>query len=74
MIAEGDKVVVRLGFAARQRGEFQGIPSTGKPVSVSGIAIFHFQAGKVKGRWLNLDNLGLLQQLGVIAAPDQTRT
>ena len=74
MVAEGDTVIVRLRFVGTQRGEFQAIPPTGNPVSVSGIAIFRFQADKVKEGWLTLDNLGLLQQLGVISALDQAST
>jgi predicted ester cyclase len=38
---------------------------------VSGIDIVRFVDGKVKERWGNLDELGMMQQLGLIPAPGQ---
>jgi len=46
-----------------------GIPPTGKQIIVAGIEIFHFANGKVVEEWINGDDLGLLQQLGVIPPP-----
>ncbi|MCP4756999.1 MAG: ester cyclase [Proteobacteria bacterium] len=66
MIAEGDKVVVRYTFRGTQEGETQGIPPTGKHVTVTGISICRCAGGKIVEEWENWDDLGLLQQLGVI--------
>ncbi len=71
MVAEGDKVAAHIIFQGTQLGAFQGITPTGKQVTVAGIAIFAFTGGKVSEGWLNLDNLGLLQQLGAIPAPEE---
>ncbi len=50
-----------------------GIPPAGKEVTMSGIEIFHFTNGKAVEEWVNGDDPGLLQQLGVVPMPGQTR-
>ena len=71
-IAQGDKVVIRWTFRATHQGEFQGIPPTGKQVTFGGIDIFRVAGGKLVELWAEADNLGLLQQLGVIPAAEQS--
>jgi steroid delta-isomerase-like uncharacterized protein len=66
MIAEGDKVVVRYTFRGTQEGELEGIPPTGNQVIHTGIFICRFKVGKIVEEWENMDELGFLQQLGVI--------
>jgi steroid delta-isomerase-like uncharacterized protein len=66
LIAEGDKVVARCTMRATHRGEFMGIPPTGKQVSVPGIEIHRIEDGKFVVTWDSYDMLGLLQQLGAI--------
>jgi steroid delta-isomerase-like uncharacterized protein len=68
-IAEGDKVVTRWSAHATHTGEFQGIPATGRQGHVTGITINRLANGKVVEGWTNLDELGLMQQLGVIPTP-----
>jgi len=70
-IAEGDKVVARLTVRGTQQGIFMGIPPTGKHATVTAIDINRMADGKSVEHWLNMDTLGLLQQLGVIPAPGQ---
>lgn len=65
-IAEGDKVVTRWRARATHAGEFQGIPPTGKQGDITGITINRLVNGKVVEGWTNLDELGLMRQLGVI--------
>lgn len=66
LIAEGDKVVTRFTRHGTHRGEFMGVPPTGRRVAVGGIWIHRLEAGRiVEGReWGQVDWLGLLQQLG----------
>jgi predicted ester cyclase len=71
--AVGDKVVTRWTWHAVHRGEFQGIPPTGKPVTMTGISILRLTDGKVVENTVELDQLGLLQQLGVVPAPGSTK-
>ena len=71
LIAEGDKVVARHTLRGRHQGNFMGIPPTGKQITVTGIEIFHFANGKAVEEWVNGDDLGLLQQLGMVPMPGQ---
>lgn len=71
-IAEGDKVVTRVTARGTHQGSFMGIPPTGKHAVVTGIVIDRFANGKTVEAWNNLDDLGLLQQLGVIPTPGQS--
>ena len=71
MIAEGDKVVARHTFRGTQTGELMGIPPTGKQVTTTGVTITRFANGMGVELWGNSDDLGLLQQLGVVPAPGQ---
>jgi steroid delta-isomerase-like uncharacterized protein len=66
LVAEGDKVVVRVTSRGTHKGNLWGIPPTEKQIEVSGISIFRFVAGKVVERWNLTDNLLLLQQIGII--------
>jgi steroid delta-isomerase-like uncharacterized protein len=70
--AVGDKVVTRWTWNAIHRGEFQGLPPTGKQVMMTGITILHIIGGKVVDNTVEMDQLGLLQQLGAIPTPEQS--
>lgn len=63
-ITEGDKVVTRFTISGCHRGEFAGIPPTGKFASVTAIGIHRIVDGQIRESWLNWDALGLMQQLG----------
>jgi steroid delta-isomerase-like uncharacterized protein len=65
MIAEDDIVVERFTARGTHQGELMGTPGTGKPVVLRGINIFRLDDGKIVERWGQLDQLGLLHQLGV---------
>jgi steroid delta-isomerase-like uncharacterized protein len=71
LIAEGDKVAKRWVFRGTHTGEFGGIPSTGKQVTMRGITLYRLADGKVTELYWNYDVFGLLQQLGAIPAPGQ---
>lgn len=65
-IAEDDKVVTYFTGAATHKGEFKGIPATGKKVNFTGVDIDKISNGKFVECWTNMDELGMLQQLGVV--------
>jgi steroid delta-isomerase-like uncharacterized protein len=68
-VAEGDKVVTRWTVRGTQRGELDGIPPTGKPVTLAGIVIDRIANGRMAETWQQADVLGMMQQLGLIPAP-----
>ena len=70
--ASGDKAVARLRVSGTHKGEFMGIPATGNPVSVNLIDITRFgDDGLAREHWGVADMLAMMQQLGVIPAPEQ---
>jgi steroid delta-isomerase-like uncharacterized protein len=71
MVAEGDKVVDRLTWQATHQGEMMGIPPTGNTVRVTEMHISRISEGKIVERWGQGDNLGMMQQLGVVPPPGQ---
>jgi predicted ester cyclase len=64
-MAEGDRVVSRMTSTATHTGEFQGIPPTGRRITVAGIWTDRVEGGVIAERWGVLDMLGVFQQLGV---------
>jgi predicted ester cyclase len=69
VIAAGDALAVRYHVEGTHLGEFNGIPATGRRIAIEGITVLRFASEKVVERWSQSDFLGLLQQLGAIAAP-----
>ena len=69
MVAEGDKVAVRVTWRATHKGEFMGITPTGKQIEMTNTLIFRIADGKLVENWATIDELRLMRQLGVI--PEQ---
>jgi steroid delta-isomerase-like uncharacterized protein len=65
VLAEGDRLAIRLTGHGTHKGNFMGIPATGKQVSFGGMTFLRMQDGKVAERWGISDIPGLMQQLGV---------
>lgn len=70
-ICEGERIAVRFAISGTHQGEFQGIPPTGRQIAAQGITTLHYRDGRVVERWNQLDQLAMLQQLGVLPAPAQ---
>lgn len=73
-ISEGDKVASRFEWTGTHRGEFLGIPATGRSVRVWGMVIDRLVEGrdgqaKIKETRIIMDTMGLMIQLGVVPAP-----
>ena len=66
LIAEGDKVVVRMTQRGTHQGPYFGLAATDKQVAVAGIAIFRLRDGQIVEEWLVTDELGAMQQLGAV--------
>ena len=70
VVAEGDRVVVRWTNSARHVGDFLGIPATGRSCSIAGIDIYRLQGDQLAEHWHVIDQLSMLQQLGLLPSPD----
>jgi steroid delta-isomerase-like uncharacterized protein len=69
VFGDDERLVCRFTLTGTHRGEFLGIPATGREVSVDGITILHFRDGRCAERWSNADMLGWLVQLGAVEPP-----
>ncbi|MFJ8648644.1 ester cyclase [Streptomyces sp. NPDC093546] len=65
LVAEGDLVCMRMSYTGRHIGEYRGVEATHRDVSGTGHATFRCKEGKIAESWWNIDDLGLMQQLGV---------
>lgn len=71
MIAEGDVIASRWIFQGTHRGELMGIPPTGKRIRISGMDTTRIANGQIAEMRVVMDQLSMLQQLGVIPTPGQ---
>jgi predicted ester cyclase len=70
LLADGDKIIARMRTNGTHKGDWAGIPPTGKVVSnVPSISIVRIADGKFVERWNVTDRLTPLQQLGIISLP-----
>ncbi len=65
-----DRVVHRWKVQGKHTGApLFGVPASGKEITLTGVSILRMENGKIAERWTNLDQFGLLSQLGVIPPP-----
>jgi predicted ester cyclase len=65
-VAEGEKVLVRLSIHATHTGPFGELEATGKRIEVPVLDLFQIRDGVLIEHWAQLDNLGMLRQLGAL--------
>jgi predicted ester cyclase len=70
-LAEGDKVVQRVTGSGTMRGDFQGMPASGKSATWGEIHITRFENGKAVEHWGVVDQFAMFVQLGFVEAPGQ---
>jgi steroid delta-isomerase-like uncharacterized protein len=68
LIGEGDKVVTRERITGTHRGNYMGLPATGKQVAYDEIMIARFADGRIVEYWGVVDVLSLMKQLGASPA------
>jgi steroid delta-isomerase-like uncharacterized protein len=68
LIEEGDKVVEKDTVTGTHRGEYNGLPPTGKSVSYTEIFIMRFVNGRIAETWGVVDIFSQMKQLGMIPA------
>ncbi|MDX1416943.1 MAG: ester cyclase, partial [Candidatus Promineifilaceae bacterium] len=70
VVAEDDKVVLRMTWSGSQQNEFMGLPPSGKSFSVNVIDIFRVAGGQIVEHWGMIDMMGMMQQLGAMSGPE----
>lgn len=70
-VAEGDRVVTRWTGTGTHTGDLMGIPATGKEINVTGMGLHRVEGGQIVEGWTEADQMGMMQQLGVVPAPGQ---
>ena len=73
LIAVGDRVIVRIIIRGTHEGEFEGIPATGNKIEHSGILIGRIENGKLIEDREEVDQLGMMQQLGMELKPKEAK-
>jgi predicted ester cyclase len=66
IVAGDDRVVGHFSVTAVHRGEFMGIPATGKTVAYDEMAIVRFEGGRIVEHWSVADTLAMMQTLGAV--------
>ena len=69
IVSEGDLAAVRWTAAGTHKGDGLGFPATGKRVELTGMAFLRSENGRLVEGWNNFDQLGMLQQVGVVSLP-----
>lgn len=69
LVAEGDMVAVRWSAIGTHRGDGLGFPATGRRAQFTGMVFVRIKEGKLVEGWNNFDQLGMLQQLGIVSLP-----
>jgi steroid delta-isomerase-like uncharacterized protein len=68
-VAERDIVASRWTLTATHRGDFQGIPPTGRLVTMQGVDISRVVDGKIAEHWAQFDLIAVMLQIGAMPAP-----
>lgn len=69
LVAEGDTVAARVTVSGTHRGPFMGIAPTGRSFQQAQMHFVRFRDSKGIEHRAVRDDLGMMQQLGVIPAP-----
>jgi steroid delta-isomerase-like uncharacterized protein len=67
LVADDNNVAFAYTLTGTHKGNFMGIPGTGRKIKVRGMQISRFENGKMVERWGSSDQLGILQQIGAKA-------
>lgn len=69
LIAQENLVVVHFTVQGTHRGDFMGMPATGREAPIEAVDIFRLTGDKIAEQWVVMDALGLMQQLGAVRIP-----
>ena len=68
-IAEAGMVASRWVMTGTHNGDFQGVPPTGRPVTMRGIDFSRIEGGRIAEHWAQLDLLAVMAQIGALPPP-----
>jgi len=71
IIAEGDKVWVRLTYTGTHKSEFMGLTPTGKKIKSKAVDIYRIADGKLAEYWNVTDNVNIFKQVGAIEVTEK---
>jgi predicted ester cyclase len=66
LVAEGDRVVARISSTSTHKTPFFGVAPTGRQFVNNGVEIFRVAGGKLAERWVYIDRIPMMKELGVI--------
>jgi steroid delta-isomerase-like uncharacterized protein len=72
-VSSGNKVVIRWTARGTHQGTYPPpweVPATGKEIRMRGIDWYHIDNGKIAEAWIELDDLGVLEQMGAVSRGD----
>ena len=69
LVAAADKIAITITLTATHAGSLTGIDATGRRVKIRGSVFSRFAGGRIVEEWELLDQLSLLEQLGVASLP-----
>jgi predicted ester cyclase len=71
IIAEGDKVWVRLSYTGTHKGDFMGLSPTENKITSKAVDIYRIVDGKLAEYWNVTDNINILRQVGAIQSTEK---
>lgn len=71
VVSAGDRIAFRSVMRGTHRGEFVGIPPTGRQVTVGLVDIIRVENGRFAEQWGGPDMLDLVRQLGATVRPSE---
>jgi steroid delta-isomerase-like uncharacterized protein len=63
LVAAADRVAVRVSFRGTHRGEFQGVPATGREIHYVSHEFYRVEDGLIVEEWICSDMASLFRQL-----------
>ena len=69
ILAEGDWVAVRVTCEGTQRGDYEGVPASGRHIAYAGVHFMRMEKGLIREWWVLEDSLGMMRQLGMRLVP-----
>ena len=69
LVADEEAIAFAYTISGTQTGPLMGFAPTGKQIKIRGLQLSRYKDGKMVERWGSSDELGMLQQLGVLGEP-----